>query len=128
MFLKKVDIHIKAAILIAFIAIIGFAATIYCFFTNYMELPLGILLGGAVMFVLHFITHELVVLDTRKGSAKFTVTAIIIHNVIAIASIVLLGMLYYYWQIIIFNLFAYVGVYTLDVILFAMLHIKDKSN
>lgn len=126
MIVKKADIHIKAALLIAFVSLVGFVATLYCFFTSYMELPLGILLAGAIMFLLHFVTHELVVLDVRRGSAKFTITAIIIHNVIAVASLVLLGMLYYYWQIRLFNIFAYVAVYTIDIIIFAVLHIKEK--
>ena len=124
---NKLDVHLQSSLLIISIAVITFLASIYCFFISLAEVPLGLLLAGVITSLLHLSTHLFVNLDVRNGTVKYSVISVIIRYVVLITSVVMIGLLYYYWKVKLFNLFAFIGVYTLDVVIFSVLHIKNKN-
>ena len=124
---NKLDVHLQSSVLIISIVAIAFLASIYCFFISLAEVPLGLLLAGVITSLLRLSTHLFVNLDVRNGTVKYSVISVIIRYVVLITSVVMIGLLYYYWKVKLFNLFAFIGVYTLDVVIFSILHIKNKN-
>ena len=125
--MKKLNNSYKTAIFTAIGALIGFVATIFCFFINLMEVPLGILLGGITFSTISFFTGVAETKDEKNVESKRTIIMIIIKFALSIALIVLLAVLYYKVGFKVFNLFAFIGVYTLNTIVTVIVYLISKK-
>ena len=127
-FFAQVERNLRVSIFVAFIAALAIISSIYCYFINLVEVPLGFALGGIVVSMLYLAGHFMYMLDVRNGTAKYSIIMIGIRNFILIGTMILLAFMYYVWGIKLFNLFAFVGIYTTGVILFILDHVIFKNN
>lgn len=127
-FFAQIERNLRVSIFVAFFTVLAIVSSIYCYFINLMEVPLGFALGGIVVSLLYLAGHFMYLLDVRNGTAKFSILMVGIRNFVLIGLMILLAFLYYVWDIKLFNLFAFIGIYTAGVIIFVLDHVIFKSN
>ena len=127
-FLRKLDSHLLTFLIVLAIGIVGFASTSFLLNSKYIDIPLGFALSGALISLTYVMSHFFLVIDKRKGTSTFAIVAITLRLVIVLTSLLLLFLMYYRWQIKLFNVFVYVGVYTAAVIAFLLINALNKGK
>ena len=115
-------------ILVALLTVIAVLSSIFCFFNGYKEIPLGFALGGFVVSLLYVVGHFLYQLDVKNGEVKYSILMIGFRNIIMISTIIVFALMYYRWEIKLFNIFAYIGIYTAGIIIFVIDHLVYKNK
>ena len=126
--IKKLGNNLFTALVVLVVAVIGFASSAFLISSNLMHIPFGFLLSGGIIAFIHVISHFLVKLDEKRGSAALTILAIIIRFVVLVTTIILLGLMYYRWEIKYFNIFVFVGMYTVGIIALCVAYIVNKEG
>lgn len=127
-YIRGLERNLRVSLFISVLTLICFLALSYFFYINLYEVPLGVLLGGIIMSLLHLLNHVLIRLDIRNGTIKFTLISIIVRYFILVGSIILLGFAYYYWNFKYFNLYAFVGAYTLGFLVLIIDYLIFKNE
>lgn len=127
-FLFKIERNLRVALLVSLITILAIAASSYCFVTGFYEVPLGFALGGAIVSALYLLGHFLYLVDVKNGDVKYSIIMIGIRNIILITSIIIFALMYYRWNIKYFNIFAYIGIYTVGALIFIIDHLVIKNK
>ena len=127
-FLSQIERNLRVALFVSLLTVVAILSSIYCFFIGYMEIPAGFALGGVVVSALYLLGHILYRLDVKNGEVKYSILMIGIRNFILIGSIIILALMYYRWGIKLFNLFAYIGIYTGGIIIFVIDHLVYKNK
>ena len=127
-FLKKLDQNLLTAIIILVIALIGFASSSFLIFTDLQHIPFGFLLSGGIIAFIHLISYLLVLLDKRNGTTMFSIASISMRLVILLGSLLLIILMYYRWDIKLFNVFVFVGMYTVSIITFCLTFVLSKDR
>ena len=127
-FIKKLGHNLFTAFIVLIIAIIGFASSAFLISSDLKHIPLGFLLSGGIIAFIHVISHFLVKIDVKRGSATFTIVSIILRLTVFVASLLLIGLMYYRWDMKYFNIFVFVGVYTASMIAFCLSFILSKEG
>ena len=125
---RKLDENLNTAIVVGVITILAFAASSFLLPTDYIHIPLGFLLSGIVISGLYVMSHFLINIDIKRATATFSIVSIALRLVIITIVMVLMALMYYRWDIKLFNIFTFVGIYTAGVITFALLHIINKRR
>lgn len=127
-FLFKIERNLRVALLVSLITILAIAASSCCFVTGFYEVPLGFALGGAIVSALYLLGHFLYLVDVKNGDVKYSIIMIGIRNIILITSIIIFALMYYRWNIKYFNIFAYIGIYTVGALIFIIDHLVIKNK
>ena len=129
-FPKKLGHNLFTAFAILIISIVGFACSAFLVSSDLKDIPLGFLLAGGIIALVHVISHLLVKLDERRGSGVFTIIAMAMRLTVILGSMLLIAFMYYRWNIKLFNIFVFVGVYTASIILLCLsfIFIKDRKE
>ena len=127
-FLKKLDQNLLTAIIILVIALIGFGCSSFLIFTDLQHIPFGFLLSGGIIAFIHLISYLLVLLDKRNGTTMFSIVSISMRLVILLGSLLLIVLMYYRWNIKLFNVFVFVGMYTVSIITFCLTFVLSKDR
>ena len=109
-------------------SIIGFAATSSLLNSVNKDIPFGFLLSGGVIASIYFLSHYLLAIDKRRGSTTFSIIAISLRLVLVMIALIILFLLNYKWDINLFNVFVFIGVYTFAVIVFGLINIFNKGK
>ena len=110
------------------VTLIGFLATSFLIFMNSLiEVPLGIALGGTFFGSLSLISGLMEEKDDKEKTNKFSIIIIILRFLLSIALIVGVALLYYLADIKVFNLFAVVAMYTVNVIITIVIYLINKN-
>lgn len=125
--LKKLDNEILTAIIVFLCAVIGFATTSFLIPT-YIDIPLGFVLSGGIIAFIYVLSSLFKKIDERRGSTTFSIISISLRMVLTITSLLLLALMYYRWNIKLFNVFVFVGVYTLGIIVYMITYITNKNR
>lgn len=126
---KNLSNSYKIAILTFFAGLFGFLITCFLIVENRLiGIPYGFLFSGTVIALLNFVTGLFEKLDTKKESATLTLLSIIIRFVFTVAVMVILALMNYRWGIKIFNLFIFVGMYTLSMIFTIVTFMKERRS
>lgn len=126
--LRKLGHNLVTAFAILIISIIGFACSAFLIPTELKSIPYGFLLAGGILALIHIISHLLTVIDVRRGSSIFTIISMIVRLTLTLASLLLICFMYYRWNIKLFNVFVFVGVYTAGIIILCLSFIFLKEE
>ena len=126
--IKKLDNNLFTALVVLLISLVCFGATSFLLTGSYIDIPLGFLLSGGIITVLYIASYLLVRLDIKRGSSVFSIISIIMRLVVLLVSLTLVMLMYYRWNIKLFNVFVFVGVYTLGIIIFMLATMFRKNG
>ena len=127
-FLSEIERNLRVAFFVAMLTVVALLSSIYCYFIDLMEVPLGFALGGIIVSSLYLLGHFMYQIDAKNGSIKYSIMMVGIRNIILISSVIVLAFLYYRWGVKLFNIFAYIGIYTGGVIIFVVDHLVFKNK
>ena len=117
-FIKKLDRNLITAMVTSVIALVGFACSSFLISTDLKDIPLGFLLSGGVIALVYVLSYLLVRIDIKRGSTVFSIISLGVRLVVILTTLLLLAFMYYRWDIKLFNIFVFVGVYTASIITF----------
>jgi len=126
--LKKLDRNLLTAIITLLISIIGFACSSFLISSDLKDIPLGFLLSGGVISLVYVLSYLFVRIDIKRGSTVFSILSLGIRLVVILTTLLLLAFMYYRWDIRLFNIFVFVGVYTASIITFCLTFILVKDG
>ena len=92
------------------------------------DIPFGFLLAGGFIAVVHVISYLFSVIDRKRATATFTIIAMALRLVLLLLALIFIALLNYEWNIKLFNMFVFVGMYTLGIIVLALTFIFDKDG
>ena len=127
-FLRKLDNNLLTAIIVGVATLIAFAVTSFLISTSLQDIPFGILLSGGILATTYVISSFLVKLDEGKDTWIGNLASIVLKFVASVTSLLIFGLMYYRWNIKLFNIFTFVGVYTLGTIVFILLFVIKKDR
>ena len=127
-FLDKYNNSIKIAFLTMAISIVVFILMIPCFFFHLKDVPLGVIFGGAVISLTYLLTGLAEKKDEERGTLRLTIVMVAAKFIITAAILVVICFMYFKWGLPIFNPFAYIGVYTLALLINVIVHIKERKT
>ena len=125
-FLSKNN-SIKTAIITYLITLVGFCSTIFLFFMGMMDVPLGILLGGGVFGSLAFISGLVEKKDEERDTPIYSIILIGLRFLLLVALTIIIALMYYRWNLKIFNVFAFVGAYLTSTIAMIVVYLIFKK-
>ena len=125
---RSLNNSLKAGILTILISLLGFLATLFLFFNGYSDIPLGILLGGFVIGGLNIIAGIVEKKDEQKNSSVASIIMIIVRFIVLIACMIIIALMNYRWDVKIFNLYAFVGVYTVSIITLVITYLTERRQ
>ena len=126
-FLKKLGHNLFTSIVVFAISVIGFACSCFLIGTRLQEIPFGFLLSGGIIALMHVISHIFMMIDQRRGTSVFTMIAMALRLFVLLGSLILIFLMYYRWGIQLFNVFVFVGVYTVGIIVLCISFILLKD-
>ena len=123
---KSLNNFIKTAIVTYIVTLLALFATTFLFLQGMMDIPLGILLGGFACGSINLASGLLEKKDDEERNAKYSIIFIIIRFVLFLGLTVLIALMYYLWDLKIFNLFAFIGAYSVSIIILIIIHLIYK--
>ena len=127
-FIKKAEPNLLTALFTLAVTIVGFASTSFLLIGNYIHVPLGFLYSGGILTILYLIAHFFIKIDERKGIAAFSIASIAIRLAVMIGTLIIAAFMYYKWELKLFNIFVYIGVYTISTLFFIFLHLIKRKE
>ncbi len=125
---KKLDHNLLTAIILVGVGVLGFLASCFLISTDLQDIPFGFLLAGGVLGAVHALSFGLNEIDRRRGAATFTIMAMFLRMMILLITLILIALMNYRWNIKLFNMFVFVGMYTLGIIVLSLTFIFDKDG
>lgn len=126
--LLKLEVNLLTSIIVFVVSLIGFAATSFLLTSENIHVPLGFLYSGGVISLIYLLTHFFVRLDEKRETSIFSIISISIRLVFVIVAALMAALMFYRWEIKLFNIFVLVGVYTFGVLTFIILHIIKRKE
>ena len=123
---RQLKLEYKVAFWSALVISALVISTIPCFFFELMEIPQGILLGGAVGIVTYLLLGLANNKEKQTKSMVMTVVVIIIRFLTLGGILFLAAWLYFYMLVRVFNVFAVLGGYVVTIIIHIILARKEK--
>ena len=127
-FLKKLDHNLLTAIILVSVGLLGFLASCFLISTDLQDIPFGFLLAGGFIAVVHVISYLFSIIDRKRATATFTIIAMALRLVLLLLALIFIALMNYEWNIKLFNMFVFVGMYTLGIIVLALTFIFDKDG
>ena len=125
--LKKLDRNLLTAIIVVGISLVGFVSSCFLISSELQDIPFGFLFAGGVIAAVHVISFAFNKIDERRASATFTIIAMALRLVIMLAMLIIIALMNYRWNIKLFNIFVFVGVYLVGIVVLCLTFIFDKS-
>ena len=125
---RKLEINLLASIIVLLAGLVGFGVTSFLLSTPNIHIPLGFLFSGAVVSLLYLLTHIFVRIDEKRQSTVFSLISIIMRLAVLVGVMIILGFMNYRWNMELFNIFVFIGVYTIGIIVFVVLNLLNKER
>ena len=125
-FFQEVNNSIKTAFITYAVTLIATLSTIFLFFQGMMDIPLGILLGGGLFGTLSLVSGFLEKKDEDRKTPIYSIILIGVRFLLLIAITIVIAFMYYRWNLPIFNVFAFVGAYTVSIIIMIIVYLIYK--
>lgn len=125
--IKNLNVNYKAAIWTLIITLILFVLISPCFLFSMFDIPLGLLLGGIVGSIFHFLYGISEKQDLKMKKPVFAIIVTFSRLIILLGLLFLLGYLQFGKHIKIFNVFLCTLGYIISIIILAIVSLKDKD-
>ena len=125
-FFQESNNSIKTAFITYAVTLIATLSTIFLFFQGMMDIPLGILLGGSLFGTLSLVSGFLEKKDEDRKTPIYSIVLIGVRFLLLIAITIVIAFMYYRWNLPIFNIFAFVGAYTVSIIVMIIVYLIYK--
>ena len=125
--LKKLDNELLTAVVVFITSVLGFAITSFLIPTH-IDIPLGFILSGGIIALIYALSSLLRKIDERKGTYIFSIITVSLRLVVTLTALLLLILMYYKWNIKLFNVFVFVGIYTFGIIAYMITFIISKNR
>ena len=125
-FFQEANNSIKTAFITYAVTLIATLSTIFLFFQGMMDIPLGILLGGGLFGTLSLVSGFLEKKDEDRKTPIYSIVLIGVRFLLLIAVTIVIAFMYYRWNLPIFNIFAFVGAYTISIIVMIIVYLIYK--
>ena len=126
---KNLSNSYKIAILTFLAGLFGFLITCFLIVENRLiGIPYGFLFSGIVIALLNLLTGLFEHVDDKNELATYTLISIIARFMVIVGIMVLLALMNYRWGVKIFNLFVFVGMYTLSMIFTIITFMKERRS
>ena len=125
-FFQEANNSIKTAFITYAVTLIATLSTIFLFFQGMMDVPLGILLGGGLFGTLSLVSGFLEKKDEDRKTPIYSIVLIGVRFLLLIAVTIVIAFMYYRWNLPIFNIFAFVGAYTVSIIIMIIVYLIYK--
>ena len=126
---KNLSNSYKIAILTFLAGLFGFLITCFLIVENRLiGIPYGFLFSGTVIALLNSLTGLFERVDDKNELATYTLISIIARFMVIVGIMVLLALMNYRWGVKIFNLFVFVGMYTLSMIFTIITFMKERRS
>ena len=125
-FFQEANNSIKTAFITYAITLVATLSTIFLFFQGMMDIPLGILLGGSLFGTLSLLSGFLEKKDEDRKTPIYSIVLIGVRFLLLIAVTIVIAFMYYRWNLPIFNIFAFVGAYTVSIIVMIVVYLIYK--
>ena len=125
-FLKKLDHNLWTALIVTLVAILGFLSSCFLISSNYQDIPFGFLLSGGIIALIYVGCYFFNLIDKRNGTTIFTIISMSFRLVVLLVSLILIFFMYYRWNIKLFNVFVFIGMYSLSIILLCISFVFRK--
>ena len=125
-FFQEANNSIKTAFITYAVTLIATLSTIFLFFQGMMDIPLGILLGGSLFGTLSLLSGFLEKKDEDRKTPIYSIVLIGVRFLLLIAVTIVIAFMYYRWNLPIFNIFAFVGAYTVSIIVMIIVYLIYK--
>ena len=126
--IRKLDNNLFTALVVFLTSLVCFGATSFMLISSYIHIPLGFLLSGGIITVLYIASYLLVRLDEKRGSSIFSIISIIMRLVVLLVSLTIVMLMYYRWNIKLFNVFVFVGIYTFGTVVYMLATMLRKNG
>ena len=125
-FFQETNNSIKTALITFLITLVATLSTLFLFFKGMMDIPLGIMLGGGVYGVLSLTSGLLEKKDEERKTPIYSIILIGVRFLLLIGLTIIIAFMYYRWNLPIFNVFAFVGTYTVMTIAMVIIYLIYK--
>ena len=125
-FFQEANNSIKTALITFLITLVATLSTLFLFFKGMMDIPLGIMLGGGVYGVLSLTSGLLEKKDEERKTPIYSIILIGVRFLLLIGLTIIIAFMYYRWNLPIFNVFAFVGTYTVMTIAMVIIYLIYK--
>lgn len=126
--IQKLDNNLLTGIIVLLVSLLGFAITGYLLTGVHKDIPLGFVFAGGVISLLHVISSILLRIDEKRGSSVFSIISIMMRLMVLLAVLIVVVLMSYRWNLVLFNIFVFVGVYTLSVIVYMLMFVLRKNR
>ena len=126
--IRKLDNILLTAIIVFGVGLIGFAITSFLLSSPNKDIPFGFLLSGGIISIIHLISYLLTSIDKKRETSSLTILSIGLRLFLMLGILLILFLMYYRWNIKLFNVFVFVGMYTLATLVFVLLNIFSKRK
>ena len=125
-FFQEANNSIKTALITFLLTLVATLSTLFLFFKGMMDIPLGIMLGGGVYGVLSLTSGLLEKKDEERKTPIYSIILIGVRFLLLIGLTIIIAFMYYRWNLPIFNVFAFVGTYTVMTIAMVIIYLIYK--
>ena len=126
-FFKKLNPSLKVGILTFLISLVGFLATLFLLFNGYKDIPLGIIFSGTFIGLLNVLVG---LMEKRDGDNERSVMSVVFIGIkffLTMGMMIVIALMYYRWGLPYFNIFTYIGVYTISIAFTVIVYLKERS-
>ena len=119
---------VKIALFMYAFGVLAFVLLIPFFFFQLMDITLGALLGGITSGSMYLLSNVAEKSDAQKGNATLTIIMQGVRFFVVAGVMVLISLMYFKWDMKIFNPFSYIALYTVSVVVnvIVMLHERNR--
>ena len=125
---RRLNIDYKTVVWSAIITIVLILLMTPLFFLSWMEIPLGMALGSIIGIITYLLFGLFNNKDKPKTSIGITVGIMVLRFLLIGGILFLVGWLYYYKDIKVFNIFAVAGGYFIALVVSIFLLGKEKRS
>ena len=125
-YFSKLNPSLKVGILTYLFSIFGFLLTLFLLFQGHQDVPYGFLFAGGVIGTVNFLAGLVEHFSKDKSGSILSIIFLGIRMVVILMTMLLIALMYYRWNLPLFNLFVYIGVYTVSIIITVVIHLKER--